>query len=356
MSTQDYGQELESLIDHLVSKGASDIHFSVGRAPTIRIVGELEPVANKDVLTIDDIEGFAHVLMRQDQYERFTQGGEVDFSFQNVSGHRFRGNMFYQQGKPGIVLRFIPGTISSIEELNLPPILYSFAQKRQGFFLCVGPVGQGKSTTLAAMVNDINQKRAEHIVTIEDPIEYVYTPKKSMVNQREVGFDSPTFESALNSAFRQDVNVILIGEMRNRETIATAVTAAETGHLVFSTLHTNNAAQTISRIIDTFPGNQQDQIRVQLSSSLLGIFSQRLVPRIDGGRIPAFELLVNNSAVANLIREDRIHEISTVIETGLEYGMLDMNRSLVDLVKRGIISVDTAFAYSIDPKSLERLI
>lgn len=351
-----YAHELELLVKLVTEREASDLHFSVGRHPTMRVLGDLEPVTDKPVLTAEDVMGFAKVVANDHGLELFAEQLEADFSYEDADGNRFRGHIFNQKEKPGIVMRYIPSDIRTIEELNLPPILYSFAQKRQGFFLCVGPVGQGKSTTLAAMIDYINQNRAEHIVTIEDPIEYVYEPKKSMIDQREVGVDTHTFQDGLSSAFRQDVNVILIGEMRNRDTISTAVTAAETGHLVFSTLHTNNAAQTINRIIDTFPGSVQDQIRVQLAGSLAGIFSQRLIPRIDGGLIPAYELLVNNSAVSNLIREDRIHEINAVIETGLEHGMLDMNRSLVDLVKKGIISVEDAFAHSFNPKSLERLI
>lgn len=256
----------------------------------------------------------------------------------------------------GIALRLIPNVIRDFTELSLPPILQSFTQRSQGFFLCVGPVGQGKSTTLAAMVNTINKTRAEHIVTIEDPIEYVYKEEKSLVDQREVGLDTKSFETALNAALRQDVDVILVGEMRNTETIAAAVTAAETGHLVYSTLHTNDAAQTINRIVDSFPGSQQEQIRVQLASSLIAIFSQRLIPRIAGGLVPAYELLINNSAVANLIRDNRIHEIQSVIETGLEQGMIDMNRSLARLVQNGEISVENAFTYAVNPKGLERLL
>ncbi|MEL6803951.1 MAG: PilT/PilU family type 4a pilus ATPase, partial [Bacteroidota bacterium] len=252
-------------------------------------------------------------------------------------------------------LRHIPNDIRTLDELKLPTILESFTQRPQGFFLCVGPVGQGKSTTLAAMIQLINSSRSDHIVTIEDPIEYVYTPDRALIDQREVHVDTADFSSALNAAFRQDVDVILVGEMRNAETISTAVTAAETGHLVFSTLHTNNASQTIDRIIDSFPSGQQDQIRTQLSGSLAGIFSQRLIPRIAGGMVPAYELLINNSAVGNLIRENRTHEIQTVIETGLEHGMIDMNRSLSDLVKKGEITVENAFAYSVNPKGLERL-
>jgi twitching motility protein PilT len=245
--------------------------------------------------------------------------------------------------------------VLSIADLKLPPILSDLARKKQGFFLVVGPVGQGKSTTLSAMINVINSEQARNIVTIEDPIEHVYEPNKSIINQREVGIDTKDFHTALKAVFREDVNVIMVGEMRTPETMATAVTAAETGHLVLSTLHTNNASQTIDRIIDSFPGNQQDQIRSQLASSLLGIFSQRLIPRITGGLVPAYELLLNNNAVANLIREKRTHEIDVVIETGMEQGMVDLNHSLMELVRVGEITIENAYQNSLNPKGLERL-
>lgn len=352
----DYKKELQALIELLLSEKSSDIHFSVGAHPIIRVSGTLIPLVKKPILTNADVMGFAKVLMRPDQFERLSTRQEVDFSFENSQSVRFRGNAFYQRGQLSIALRLIPNVIKSFTELNLPPILESFTQRPQGFFLCVGPVGQGKSTTLAAMVNHINQTRSEHIVTIEDPIEYVYEETKSLIDQREVGIDTESFQSALNSALRQDVDVILVGEMRNTETISTAVTAAETGHLVYSTLHTNDAAQTINRIIDSFPGDQQAQIRVQLSSSLIAIFSQRLIPHITGGMVPAYELLINNTAVSNLIRENRIHEIPSIIEIGLDQGMIDMNRSLSRLVQNGDISVENAFTYSTNPKGLERLI
>ncbi|MCA9359664.1 type IV pilus twitching motility protein PilT [Candidatus Kaiserbacteria bacterium] len=352
----DYKKELNGLIELILKEQASDLHFSVGAHPLIRVSGTLIPLLKKPVLTDADVNSFAKVLMREDQYARYAQFNEIDFSFENTEGVRFRGNAFHQRGKMGIALRLIPNVIRSYEELNLPPILESFTQRSQGFFLCVGPVGQGKSTTLAAMINTINKTRAEHIVTIEDPIEYVYEEEKALIDQREIGIDSKDFQTALNAAFRQDVDVILVGEMRNTETIAAAVTAAETGHLVYSTLHTNDAAQTINRIVDSFPGTQQDQIRVQLAGSLIAIFSQRLIPHITGGLVPAYELLINNHAVSNLIRENRIHEIPSVIETGLEQGMIDMNRSLARLVQNGDITVENAFTYSVNPKGLERLI
>ncbi|MCD5380996.1 MAG: type IV pilus twitching motility protein PilT [Candidatus Pacebacteria bacterium] len=352
----DYKRELSALIELIIQEEASDLHLSVGAHPLIRVSGTLIPLVKKPILTDSDAKSFAKLLMREDQFARYQEFNEVDFSFENTEGVRFRGNAFHQRGKMGIALRLIPNVIRNFEELNLPPILESFTQRAQGFFLCVGPVGQGKSTTLAAMVNKINATRAEHIVTIEDPIEYIYQEEKSLIDQREIGIDSKNFESALNSAFRQDVDVILVGEMRNKETIGAAVTAAETGHLVYSTLHTNDAAQTINRIVDSFPGDQQDQIRVQLAGSLIAIFSQRLIPHIAGGLVPAYELLINNTAVANLIRENRIHEIPSVIETGLEQGMIDMNRSLARLVQNGDITVENAFTYSSNQKGLERLI
>ena len=352
----DYRKELQALKDLILQEKASDLHFSVDAHPMIRVSSTLVPLVKKPILNEADLAAFAKILLRPDQMKRYEAFEEVDFSFENSQGVRFRGNAFFQRGRMGIALRLIPNVIRTIEELNLPPILESFASRTQGFFLCVGPVGQGKSTTLAAMVNAINKSRSDHIVTIEDPIEYVYKEEKALIDQREVGIDTKSFEKALTAALRQDVDVILVGEMRNPETISAAVTAAETGHLVCSTLHTNDAAQTINRIVDSFPAAQQTQIRVQLASSLIGIFSQRLIPRIAGGLVPAYELLINNAAVSNLIRENRIHEIPSVIETGLEQGMIDMNRSLARLVQNGEITVENAFSFSVNPKGLERLL
>jgi twitching motility protein PilT len=355
MAGVDYARELEDLIDIIVSENGSDIHLATGSHPIIRVAGSLIPLVKKPILTPKDVEGFLRVLVSEKDYAKLEETKELDYSYAAKEGLRFRGNAFFQKAQLSVALRLIPNTIRTFGELGLPPILEMFAERPQGFFLCVGPVGQGKSTTLAAMIELINTTRAEHIVTIEDPIEYVFDSKKCLIEQREVGLDTESFKTGLHSAFRQDVDVIMVGEMRGVETIGTAVTAAETGHLVLSTLHTNNAAQTIDRIIDTFPEGQQDQIRLQLSGSLAGIFSQRLIPRISGGLVPAYELLINNAAVSNLIRERRTHEIQTVIETGLEHGMIDMNRSLVELVQKGEITVENAFSYSTNPKGLERL-
>jgi twitching motility protein PilT len=300
--------------------------------------------------------GLLTALLTSEKKKQFLDTQEVDFSYAYKDKGRFRGNAFFQQGTVSIALRLIPKDIRTFEELNLPPILETFSQLQQGFFLVVGPVGQGKSTTLASMIERINTTRTEHIITIEDPIEYTFVSKNSVINQREVEIDTKSFHAALRSAFREDIDVIMVGEMRGPETMSAAVTAAETGHLVLSTLHTNNAAQTIDRIIDAFPEGQQDQIRIQLASSLAGIFSQRLVPRISGGLIPAYELLINNEAVANLIREKRTHEINAVIETSSESGMIDMNRYLADLVRRGEVTPENALSRALNPKTFTRLI
>jgi len=351
----DYKKELENLILNVIRENGSDLHLGAGRVPAIRVSGELIFLVKHPILTQEDLWGFLNEILEKTKVTQFKENQEADFSYDFLGKARLRGNAFFQKGLVNIVFRLVP-EVQTLAELRLPPILADLARKKQGFFLVVGPVGQGKSTTLSAMVNVINNEQARHIITIEDPIEHVYVANKSIINQREVGIDTKDFHVALKEVFREDVNVIMVGEMRTPETIATAVTAAETGHLVLSTLHTNNASQTIDRIIDSFPGDQQDQIRAQLSSSLLGIFSQRLVPRIAGGLIPAYELLLNNNAVANLIREKRTHEIDVVIETGTESGMVDLNHSLMELVRAGEISIENAYQYSLNPKGLERLI
>ncbi|MFA5291252.1 MAG: PilT/PilU family type 4a pilus ATPase [Candidatus Paceibacterota bacterium] len=353
---KDFRQEIEDLILIVAKEGASDLHLTVGRHPTIRVSGDLIPIVKKPVLTPEDTLGIAMEILNDENKKIFLEQREVDFSYSPTSDVRFRGNAFFQRGLVGVALRLIPMKIRTVKELNLPDRLMDFTNKKQGFFLVVGPVGVGKSTTLASLIDKINHERAEHIITIEDPVEYLFQGDRSIIDQREVRFDTRNFYSALRSMFRQDVNVAMVGEMRNPETISMAVTAAETGHLVLSTLHTNSASQTIDRIIDSFPGNQQHQIRIQLAGSLIGIFSQRLIPRIAGGQIPAYELLVNNDAVANLIREGRTAEIDVLIETGTQEGMVDLNRSLAELVRNGEISADNAFRYSLNPDSLTKLI
>jgi twitching motility protein PilT len=352
----EYKSELESLIETVIAEGASDLHITANSNPIIRVSGVLLPLLKRAKYTPEDARGLFETMVSPEKKKEFAVEQEVDFSYQYKDKVRFRGNVFLQQGMISIALRLIPKEIKSIEELGLPSVLETFCQMQQGFFLVVGPVGQGKSTTLAAMIEKINQTRTEHIITIEDPIEYLFESKNSIVNQREVRIDTHSFQAALLSAFREDIDVLMVGEMRGPETMAAAVTAAETGHLVLSTLHTNNAAQTIDRIIDTFPTGQQDQIRIQLAASLAGVFSQRLVPRISGGLIPAYELLINNEAVSNLIREKRTHEINAVIETGTESGMIDMNRSLAELVRRGEVTPENALSRALNPKVFSRLI
>ncbi len=352
----DYKKELENLIEIVVKEGGSDLHISQGRHPTIRVSGSLVSITKESILTKEDTMGLVLELLSKEKKEEFLKNKEIDFSHDYKDTARFRGNAFFQRGSVGIALRLIPNKIKTLKELGLPSILANFAQKKQGFFLVVGPVGQGKSTTIASMIETINRERTEHIITIEDPIEYLFKQDKSIIDQREVKIDTNDFYGALRSAFRQDVDVMMIGEMRGTETMSAAVTAAETGHLVFSTLHTNNAAQTIDRIIDSFPSDGQEQIRVQLAGSLLGILSQRLIPRISGGMIPAYELLINNNAVSNLIREGRTHEIDVVIETGSEYGMVNMNNSLAELVRNGEIKMEDAMLYSLNPAGLEKMI
>jgi twitching motility protein PilT len=351
----DHKKLLEELISMVLNQNGSDLHLGAGNVPAIRVNGELIFLTKYQPHSQDDMLEILKQVLDPKKIEKFVEDQEVDFSYNFKGDSRLRGNAFFQKGLIAISFRLIP-KVKTFSELNLPSILEEISKKKQGFFLVVGPVGQGKSTTLASMIDFINNTEARNIVTIEDPIEHVYTQKKSIISQREIGIDTKDFHTALKSVFREDVNVIMIGEMRTPETISTAVTAAETGHLVLSTLHTNNASQTIDRIIDSFPGGQQDQIRAQLSASLLGILSQRLVPRITGGLVPAYELLLNNNAVANLMREKRTHEIDVVIETGSESGMVDLNRSLVELVRRGEISIETAHQYSSNPKALERMI
>lgn len=350
-----YKKLLVDLTEIINKEGASDLHISEGRYPTIRVDGTLISITVGQPFSKNDLEELLRIFLPPESIEKFKADKEFDFSW-TLNERRFRGNVFFQKGNISIVLRVIQKVVKTLEELNLPSNLEVFARKKQGFFLVVGPTGHGKSTTLAAILEIINKNRHVHILTVEDPIEYVYEQKKAIIDQREVKIDTHNFQKAMRSMFRQDIDVFLVGEMRGPETIEMAVTAAETGHLVFSTLHTNSAARTINRIIDTFPALEQKQIRNQLASSLIGIFSQRLLKSISGGRIPAYELLINNNAVANLIREGRIAEIDSFIETGLEEGMISFNRSLADLVRKGEISIEDAYLNSPKARALERMI
>lgn len=351
-----YQQQLKELLELTVREQASDLHISVGHPPTLRVTGRLVPLFKMRKITPEDSQGLSLALLTPDQYQRLLREKEIDFSYNFEGKARFRVNTFFQKGVISIALRLIPAKIRTIEELNLPSVLHKFTQPSQGFILVTGPSGQGKSTTLAALIDEINHTRAEHIITIEDPIEYVFEDNRSIIDQREVYQDTLSFNRALRATFRQDPNVIMLGEMRDLETIATALTAAETGHLIFATLHTNNAAQTIHRIVTVFPSEQQDQIRAQLSGSLFGVISQRLIPRIGGGLIPICEVMINTPAVANLIRENKIHELDFVINTSAEIGMISLNRSLANLVRAKEISPENAIIYSPNPMELRKLL
>lgn len=351
-----YEQQLSRYLEYVAQHGASDLHLTVGRYPTVRIDDVLLPIADTDMLTPEDTDGIADIILIEEKRETFRQDGEVDLAYHFRDRARFRVNIFRQRGFTSIAMRLIPAKIRTIEELHLPPILHEFSRRAQGFFLLVGPAGHGKSTTLAALVDEVNHARADHIITIEDPIEYLFVPDRATIDQREVGSDTKSFNSALRAAFRQDPDIIMVGEMRDTSTIAAALTAAETGHLVLSTLHTNNAAQTIDRIIDSFPAEQQMQVRSQLAMTLTGIVSERLIPRLAGGRIPAVEVLLATPAVRNLIRERKTHEIDLVIETSADDGMISLNRSLAHLMKQREISHENAELYSLNPSELRMLI
>lgn len=334
---------------------ASDIHFSVGHPPIFRISGDLHKLDSESELTEKSLQQIAKIMLTDDLLEILEKQRSVDFSYSFENNIRFRGNIYYQLGKLACSLRLIPNKIRDLDELKMPPVLHSFTQRKQGFVLITGPANQGKSTTLAAMIDEINHERGEHIITIEDPIEYIFSDDKCVIDQREIGRDAESFQGALRASLRQDPDVIMVGEMRDLETMSIALTAAETGHLVFATLHTNSAAQTINRIVDSFPAEQQNQIRSQLSHTLLGVISQRLVPLKEGGLASACEVMLNNTAVANLIREGKIYEIPNIIETSSNSGMISLNRALAKLVKEGKVDIETAVNYSTNPKGLRDL-
>jgi len=352
----DYLSYLKKLLDITIEQQASDLDISVGHPPNIRITGQLVPLGKEKPITAKDSEEIAYAMMLDYQQKKLLTEKEVDFSYQHENKGRFRANIYFQRGNISIALRFIPSKIRTIGELNLPPILHDFTSRPQGLVLVTGATSQGKSTTMAAMIDEINHTRAVHIITIEDPIEYTYPIDRAIIDQREVGIDTLTFANALRSSLRQNPDVLMVGEMRDLETISTTITAAETGHLVFATLHTNSAPQTIHRVVDVFPAEQQGQIRFQLSSSLLGIISQRLIPRIKGGFIPVCEVMVCNNAVATLIRENKIHEIPAVIETSAKEGMISFSRAMVDLVRRKEISLKNASDYALDPGEVRNLL
>lgn len=346
---------IEVLLDDVVKKKASDLHLQVTLPPMLRVDGALVPVTGADPLTPETIEALIFAILDEDQKQILLKDKEFDFSFAYGDLGRFRVNAFHERGNMAAALRLIPNEILTIEQLGLPDIVNKFSQFPRGLVLVTGPTGSGKSTSLASMVHKINQEEAKHIITIEDPIEYTHKSQKSVVVQREVHYDTYSFSAALRSALREDPDVVLIGEMRDLETIASAITIAETGHLVFATLHTNSAAQSIDRMIDVFPPHQQPQIRAQLSNILMAIVSQRLIPTIGGGRVAAAEILVATPAVRNIIREGKSHQLEAVIQTGAEFGMQSMDKTLVKLIHAGTITFDEARNYAVDLDELDRL-
>ncbi len=349
-------QELKRLLALVGQQGASDLHLVVGRHPTVRIDGKLHPITQEKILTPADTKALSDVLLTEDKKQELLSVGHTDFSYNYDDKVRFRTNVFLQKGYVSVTMRFVMDKLRNLDELGVPSSLYDFTQYSQGLVLVTGPVGHGKSTTLAAIIDYINKNCEKHIVTIEDPIEFVYAQDRCIINQREIGRDAKNFPDALRAIFREDVNVVLLGELRDLETISTAMTAAETGHLIFATLHTNDCAQTIDRVIDVFPAHQQNQIRAQLSSVLLGVISQRLVPKSGGGRVPAVEIMFKNHAVENLIRENKVHQIDSVIETSMKEGMVSLDRALAELVKGGAVSLDDAFNYAKNRDYLQLLI
>lgn len=353
--------EIQELLNLTVKNKASDLHLIVGIPPSLRIDGVLSSLSSYQPLTPQEIETMIFSLLKPEQKELLLANKELDFSFGFGGGAygdlgRFRINAYYQRGFLSAALRLLPPNIRTIEELSLPKVCHTFVNLAQGFILVTGPTGHGKSSTLAAIINEINLNKAVHILTIEDPIEYVYPRGKSILSQREMGTDSHSWAMALRSALREDPDIVLVGEMRDPETIAAAITIAETGHLVFSTLHTNSASQSIDRIVDSFPPHQQSQIRIQLASTLKGIISQRLLPQISGGRIPAVEIMLGTNAVASNIRDGKTHLIDSVIQTSQEVGMISLESSLADLVRRGLVSLETARRYALHESELVRLI
>ncbi len=348
------GGRVDALLDVLWQAGGTDLLLTAGMPPQIRVHGSLRPIPNDDtVLTAQGTDALLAELLTPEQERRWRASHEYDFSFTWRDEARIRGNAFTQRGATAIALRMIPREIPTMEDLGLPPALYDFAQRHQGLVLVTGPTGSGKSTTLAAIIDRINTNRACHIITVEDPIEYVHDHKLSAVNQREVGSDTASFPDALRSALREDPDVLLVGEMRDLESIRFALTIAETGHLVFATLHTNDTAQSLARIIDVFPAEQQAQVRVQLSAALTGIVYQRLLPAIDGGLVAAYEVLVADSAIRNLVKEGKTHQLRNCLVTGQREGMITFEQSLSYLVQDGMVTYEDAVARSLYPKDVE---
>ena len=346
---------IEILLEEIVRKNASDLHLQVGLPPMMRLDGVLAPFPGYNPLNAEEVEHLVFAILDDDQQKILIKDKEIDFSFAFGDLGRFRVNAFHERGNLAASLRLIPNQIKTIAELGMPPVIQSFADFPRGLVLVTGPTGSGKSTTLAALIDKINSEKAQHIITIEDPIEFTHKSKRSAIVQREVHYDTYSFSAALRSSLRQDPDVVLIGEMRDLETISAAITIAETGHLVFATLHTNSAAQSIDRMIDVFPPHQQPQVRSQLANILQGICAQRLVPAIGGGRVVAAEVMIANPAIRNIIREGKTHQLDTVIQTGADQGMQTMDRTLVKLVQSGVVTYDDAREFAVDLVEFERL-
>lgn len=347
---------LPILLDSLIQRSGSDLHLLVGSPPHLRLGGQLTAFENILPLTQQTAEQLIGSIMSPEQLEYVRANKEYDFGYQYNEQARFRVNVYYEKGQLAAALRLIPTKIHTIDELGLPPIFHELSSFSQGLVLVTGPTGEGKSTTLAAVIDEINHTRSEHVITIEDPIEFIYMPDKSIISQREVNRDTHSWDLALRSALREDPDVVLIGEMRDFETIASAITIAETGHLVLATLHTATAAQTVDRIIDVFPAHQQDQVRMQLAATLRIVVSQRLVPRIGGGMQAVFELMIANPAVRTLIRENKTHQIDNVIQTSTNEGMMLIENDLMRLVQQGVISKERALITAFRPTELNRLL
>ena len=347
---------IELLLEECVRRNASDLHLQYGLPPILRIDGALVPIAGLPPLNSAMLQEVIFATLDEEQKKIYLKDKEFDYSFAFGDVARFRVNAFHERGKMAAAFRLIPNQIRQIGELGMPNIVSTFADYPRGLVLVTGPTGSGKSTTLAALIDKINQEKAVHIVTIEDPIEYTHTSKRAVIAQREVHYDTFSFAAALRSVLREDPDVVLIGEMRDLETIQAAITIAETGHLVFATLHTNSAAQSIDRMIDVFPAHQQPQVRSQLSNMLMAVCAQRLVPAIGGGRVVAAEIMVANSAIRSLIRDGKTHQIDTAIQTGADQGMQTMDRTLAKLVQTGVITYDSAREYAVDITELDRLV
>jgi twitching motility protein PilT len=349
--------EINKLLMYMLQRNASDLHLIAGKPPTIRVDSELIELKDYEVLSGTSIAAMVDVLMESEAKKKELQDNrELDFSFAFKDNIRFRVNAYYQKGFVSAALRLIPNKIRTVEELSLPAQIKNLINYKQGLVLVVGPTGHGKSTTQASLIDLINHSRPSNIVTIEDPVEYVYVQDKALINQREVGSDTWAFDKALRSVLREDADVVLVGEMRDLESIATTITVAETGHLVMATLHTNNASQTVDRIIDVFPAHQQNQIRSQLANILICVISQRLLPKIGGGRIPAVEIMMNNNAVSNVIRENKTYELPNIIHTSQTSGMISLDNSLAQLVKSNLVRLEDVTMYVTDQDLFQGLL